>query len=356
MAVDVHSREQRLRKQAELQSLYVNLANLREREATFIAANAAIPELLVHQINEQRQTIEEVEAELIELNDEAVQTAGRQFYREAFEAELAGDLDKALKLYKNASRSSHPDASAAMRSVRYAVRIAKSKSDSGQIWQIEPSKQSRNRLLIALAVVLVLILVIIFAVNGLLLSSSQQAIAGEPTSTTSATPTPPEVILIVPETPTPFPSKTPTITSVPLTSTPVPPAPTEELLPTSSPTPTPTLRPAPVILEPKDGLVWVDGAIVFEFKEMDLAYDELYCLSTMRGYDRTNTENWSYAPAGSKKPSIPIEAHVFRIAKMQDMQCIVWSAAIGKGSCDNIISRNTEERVIGLPRPCNFNK
>lgn len=100
--------------------------------------------------------------------------------------------------------------------------------------------------------------------------------------------------------------------------------------------------------------MWNDGAIVFEFEDLNLADDELYCLNTLRGYDITNTENWSYPPAGNSEPYIPIQAHVFRIAKAQDIRCIVWSAAIGQGSCENIISENTVERVIGLPRPCDF--
>jgi hypothetical protein len=108
------------------------------------------------------------------------------------------------------------------------------------------------------------------------------------------------------------------------------------------------------VLEPKNGLVWLDGTIVFEFAQMDLAYGELYCLNTLRGFDKTLTENWSFPATGSKKPSIPIEANVFRVAKVQGMQCIIWSAAIGKESCDNIISQSSEERVIGLPRPCDF--
>jgi hypothetical protein len=87
---------------------------------------------------------------------------------------------------------------------------------------------------------------------------------------------------------------------------------------------------------------------------MDLAYDELYCLNTLRGYDQTLTENWSFPPTGSKKRSIVIEANVFRVAKAQEIECIVWSAAIGKETCENIISQSTEERVIGLPRPCDF--
>jgi len=50
MATDVHAREQRLRKQAELQSLFLNLANLRKQEATYIEASAGLPEFLVRQI------------------------------------------------------------------------------------------------------------------------------------------------------------------------------------------------------------------------------------------------------------------------------------------------------------------
>ena len=172
--------------------------------------------------------------------------------------------------------------------------------------------------------------------------------------TVTATFTPPAVILIVPETLTPTPTEVPTSTpTVPPTSPP-PATPTQAIAPTSTPSPMPTLRPAPRVLEPKNGLVWLDGTIVFEFAQMDLAYDELYCLNTLRGFDKTLTENWSFPATGSKKPSISIEANVFRVAKVQGMQCIVWSAAIGKENCDNIISQSSEERVIGLPRPCEF--
>jgi hypothetical protein len=101
-------------------------------------------------------------------------------------------------------------------------------------------------------------------------------------------------------------------------------------------------------------MVWLDGAVVFEFQEMDLAEDELYCLNTLRGFDKSGTENWSFPPTGNKRPAIPIEANTIRVAKDQDMRCIVWSASIGKGSCQNIISHSTEERVIGLPQPCHI--
>jgi hypothetical protein len=127
-----------------------------------------------------------------------------------------------------------------------------------------------------------------------------------------------------------------------------------ETSPTDTPTPAPTLRPALRIVGPTNNLVWLDGAVVFEFGTVDLAFDELYCLTTLRGFDQTNTENWSFPPTGSKEPAIAIEANVFRVAKAQDMRCIVWSAGIGKGSCENIISHSTEERVIGLPQPCKF--
>jgi hypothetical protein len=353
MAADIHSREQRLRKQAELQSLYLNLANLREREASYIAASAAIPELLVNQINEQRQKIQGVEDELLALADDPGQspTPGRPLYREALEAELSGDLEKAQKLYRSAARASHPDGDAAGRSVRYRIRISKSRPvAAGQSWGV--ASGSRNRWLIAVALILILVLLVIFVMNGISSRSSQQVTSIEPTVT--ATSTPPEVILIVPDTPTAALTNTPLPTET-STNTPQPtPAEEDEALPTSTPAPSPTLGPAPRILEPKDGLVWLDGAIVFELAEMDLAYDELYCLNTLRGYDQTLTENWSFPPTGSKKRSIVIEANVFRVAKAQEIECIVWSAAIGKETCENIISQSTEERVIGLPRPCDF--
>lgn len=352
MAADIHSREQRLRKQAELQSLYGNLANLRERQASYIAASAVIPELLLNQINEQRQQIEQLENELLALDDETIQKPARQFYREAFAAEQADDLGKAQKLYKNAARSDHPDAEAALRSVRYQLKTSKSKaSTAGQLGALSASPPAKNRFWIGFILVFILFLAAIVTGYRFWFAASPEASPVKPTPTT--TPTPPSVILIVPDTPTPVPTDTATATA---TLTPPPPSPTPAGFPTAtpSPSPEPTLRPAPQILEPKDGLVWSDGAIVFEFKRQDLAYDELYCLNTMRGYDKTLTENWSFPPVGNKTPAIPIESNVFRVAKLQGMECIVWSAAIGKGSCDNLISQSTEERIIGLPRPCEF--
>lgn len=355
MATDVHAREQRLRKQAELQSLYLNLSNLRKQEASYIEVSAAMPDLLVHQINELRQEINGVENELLGLNDESIQVPARQFYREAVEAELAGDTEKAIKLYKNAAHYNHPDAGAAIRSVRYGRKMVKNRAaGGGKTWTpADSAKQTRNRALIGLAGLLILVLVVVIWASGRFFSSPPEAVSAEP----SATLTPPAVILIVPATATPFPSPLPpTATSTPIpTDTPTPAdTPTSEALPTDTPTPAPTLRPAPRIIGPTNNLVWLDGAVVFEFEELDLAFDELYCVNTLRGFDKTNTENWSFPATGNKKPAVPIEANVMRVAKAQDMRCIVWSGSIGKGSCDNIISYTTEERVIGLPQPCNF--
>jgi hypothetical protein len=112
------------------------------------------------------------------------------------------------------------------------------------------------------------------------------------------------------------------------------------------------LRSAPVIIGPDNGLVWKDGTIVFEFENLNLAEGELYCLDTLRGYNQTLTENWSYPGVGSKIPRIPIEANVFRVAAAQNIHCIIWSAYIGQDTCENIISERSEEYVIGLPRPC----
>lgn len=355
MATDVHTREQRLRKQAELQSLYLNLANLRKQEASYIEASAGMPDLLVNQINELRQEINGVENELLGLNDDSIQSPARQFYREAVEAELAGDTEKAIKLYKNASHYNHPDAGAAIRSVRYARKMVKNRAgSSGKTWTpADAASQTRNRFLIGLAGLLILVLVAIFFLSGRLFAPPPETVSAEPSATT----TPPAVILIVPATATLLPTPLPPSA----TSTPVPTAtptsadtPTPKALPTDTPTPAPTLRPAPRIIGPTNNLVWLDGAVVFEFEELDLAFDELYCVNTLRGFDKTNTENWSFPATGSKKPAVPIEANVIRVAKAQDMRCIVWSGSIGKGSCDNIISYSTEERVIGLPQPCNF--
>ena len=109
------------------------------------------------------------------------------------------------------------------------------------------------------------------------------------------------------------------------------------------------------MIEPKDGLVWGDGYIVFEFEDLDLPENEQYCLNRMKGYDITNTENWSHEPRGNKRPIVVIEPNVLRVAKAQGIRCILWSAALGSPTCENIISEPTELRVIGLPGPCNFN-
>lgn len=353
MAADVQTREQRLRKQAELKSRYINLANLREREVSYIETSATLPDLLIHQINEVRREIRSIEDELIALKDETIQSPARQFYREAFEAELAGDLDKAVKLYKNAERYEHPDAGTAIRGLRYQIKTAKTKAASAsKSWTPPtPVPPLRKKLWLGLAIILILVLIaaVIFG-SGLIWQS--EGIASGPT----LTPTSSAVILIIPPTNTPIPTPLPTSTAEPSpsptrikTSLPMP----TKVKPIDTPTPTPLiLKSAPKIIGPQNGLVWLDGAIVFEFEPMNLAYDELYCLNTLKGYDQTNTENWSFPPTGSKEPAIAIEASVIRVAKAMDMRCIVWSAGIGKGSCENIISKCTEERVIGLPRPC----
>jgi hypothetical protein len=355
-SVPTLSREQRLRKQAELQSLYIALANLREREATFIEAVAAIPELTIKQINETRHKIENLEDELFSAEEETPEALARQFYKEAFRAELGGEFSRAIKLYRNAGRYAHADAEASIRHLRYLLKWAKKDAVADRAWISTATGQSKRRLFFILITILILILIFVFFLSGLSPAEPEQAIAIE--STALATLTPSIVKLIIPDTATPPPTFTPTITPVP-SNTPQP-APTAIILNPPTPTatqlltPTATLMPAPKLIGPRDGLVWNDGAIVFEFEMLGLADDELYCLNTMRGYDPTNTENWSYPPTGNDQPFIPVQAHVFRVARSQDIRCIVWSAAIGKGSCENIISANTAERVIGLPRPCEF--
>ncbi len=347
---DVYAREQRLRKQAELQSFYTNLASLRRDrgEASYIEASAIIPERLVNQINELRQDILRVERELAALGDDAVEAPGPRLYREAFETELAGDTRKALNLYKSASRHTHPDAGAALRSLRY--RAAK-KPASGHLWQAKADGQTRLGWWLGLGAGLIVVLVVIFAIGRSWTSPSSPVVAIEITATATAT----QVILIIPQTATPTPTETPLPTLTPVSTKTSTPTVTPEP-PTVTPTPMLTLRFAPKIIGPKDGLVWQDGAIVFEFENLHLAYNELYCLNSMRGYDKTNTENWSHPPIGRKEPSIPIEANVFRIAKQLGIRCVVWTASIGVDSCDHIISENTPKRVIGLPQTCDFNK
>ena len=356
MTSGMNVREQRLRKQAELQSLTSQLVTLREQEVSYISAQAVIPVRLTQQINKMRQQIEAVEDELLALEEDNVVIPAHQFYREAVAAELAEDYDRALKLYRSAVRHSHADASPASRSLTYRLKTSKSKTAA---WGLISSKQPKTRFPWA-AIATLLIFVLIFTLlltNYFLPQATDDTIAvvspAAITATTAPTRTPLPPTVIVPATAT----LTPTGTSLGLN-------PTSEILPSPTPTavqsPTPTvtpmqsvaLRTAPQVIGPKDGLVWADGAIVFEFEDMTLRDDELYCLDTLRGYDDTLTENWSYPPIGKKQRSIPIEVNVFRVARMQGIQCIAWSAFIGQGTCENAVSQHTDTFVIGLPRPC----
>ncbi len=357
MTADILSRgEQRLRKQAELQSLYTTLASKREREASFIKDSAIVPEWILNQINEVRHNIKNVEDELAALEVESTgatpESSARKSYHQAFEAEISGEFSKAIKLYRNAARYTHPDASAAVRSVRYQSKTAKDKPVATEIWLPTSAGRSRSRLVIGAGAVLLLILIALFVLFGRSSTEPGSVMAVAPT----ATPTFP---LLPTSTSTPTSTATQTPTHVPSpTDTPQPP-PLEPSL-TNTPTSTatsvakPTFRSAPKVIGPKNGLVWGDGAIVFEFEDSKLAYDELYCLNTLRGYDSTNTENWSYVPVGKKIPRIPIDANAFHVAKAQDIKCVVWSAFIAKETCDNVISESTAARVIGLPHACDF--
>ena len=351
---DSLSREQRIRKQAELQSLFNSLANLRERELSYMEASAAVPELSINQTNQIRGRIQALESELT-TEEESSETFAHRFYREAFEAEVTGDNDKAIKLYKKADRYDHQDAEAAIRSLRYRLKRSRNVPGNLQTWLPPATPNLRNRLIVGVAAVLIctpLAAIIFYWSNS---AGSPQNIAQEPTATFTMTVTPVAVQLILPDTPTPQPTFTATPLSVP-TNTPLPIPTAVVATDTVTPTPSPTrnLRPSLKIVGPRDGLVWLDGAIVFEFEAVDLDNDEFYCLNTLRGLDSTNTENWSYPPTSSENPFIPIQANIFRIAQIQGIQCVVWSAGIGQGSCDNIISEVTAERVIGMPRVCDI--
>ncbi len=344
MTTDEYAREQRLRKQAEIQSLYNNLVNLREREASYIRFSTTIPELVENQLSEVRQKIQVTERELAALGDATFDTPGRNLYHEAFAAEVEGNFEEAQKLYKSAARHDHSDANAALRSLRYKMKAKKSGASSA--WP----PASRTGLWVGGTAVLVILFISVGIATRNLTSPSSPAAAVDSTPTPTAT-----EVIIIPSTATPTPTNTPTSTS---TATPTQtPKPTVTEIPvTDTPTPAPTLRPPLKIVGPKDGLVWKDGAVVFEFENAFLADNELYCLNSMRGYDKINTENWSHPPIGREYPSIPVEASVFRIAKIQGIECITWSASIGVDSCEpeNIVSEDTPVRVLGLPRVCNI--
>lgn len=350
----IQNRELRLRKQAELQSLYTNLATLRKQEASYASI---VPERLLGQINEVRGEIRTIEETLLTLDEKIFASSGRDLYWQGFEAELAGDFQQALKLYRNASRRTYPDAEPAAQSMRRGNKAAK--PHSFELWlPVSSVNPLRKRLVLGTTVVFVLMLLLCatYQVSQLFMPLSQ-AIAVEPTITLTATPTAVGLILIVPDTATPLPTDTPIptptdtpsptpINTVRPTSTPL--IPTQ----TSTPTPVPTLRIAPKIIGPRDNLVWQDGTIVFEFERYNLAYDELYCLNGLKGFDKTGTENWSFTAVGSKKPFIPIDENAFNVAKSQGITCVFWTASIGKGGCDNIISDSTAVRVIEMYGSC----
>ncbi|MDM8521556.1 hypothetical protein QUF64_16040 [Anaerolineales bacterium HSG6] len=358
MTSDINIREQRLRKQAELQSMHINLASLRKQEASYISASALVPEILVNQINEVRNEIKKVERDLLALQPNLEDETARKLYWDAFDAELANDFKQANKLYRNASRYNYPDAEAAIQSTRHALKAVKV-GNTATIWSYTPVASERKGVVIGFVILLMVLLV-----GLLVISFSNRILTAKPPDTiaeviiSTATPTSITIIQIIPDTATPLP--TPTMTATPLdtatatpTDSPIVIVATEPVA-TDTPTSTPTrsLRNSPKIIGPRDGLVWGDGAIVFEFEDLELADDELYCLIDLKGFDKRDTENWSYPTIGSKRSYIPVDAHIFRIAKTQGIRCITWKANIGKNSCANVISQDTEVRVIGMPQPC----
>ena len=356
MPPEILSREQRIRKQAELQSLYTALANLREREASYMAASAKIPAAVIGQIHDVQHNIEEIENQLFEAEERSSDASSRKVYRAALAAELSGDYDGAAKLYRSAARYGHRDGNAAVRSVRYKLKATKTTPVTDQAWVLPKTDHAASMLWLGLMIIVILLLIVVVAYN-FASSEPQVVVVVSPAFTATATPT--VVQVIIAQTPTRQPSPT-------LTSTPSPASQPQvvEVAPTATtftippveetPTPVPVLLSAPTMIEPRDGLVWNNGAVVFEFKPLDLAEDELYCLSTLRGYDANKAENWSHTAEGSQTPAIAVEANVFKVARDSGMRCITWSAAIGKNSCDNIISYFTPVRVIGLPTPCDF--
>ena len=359
MTTGVNSREQRLRKQAELQSLTGTLANLREQEESYITAQALIPGRLTEQITKIRQQIGSVEHELIGLDDESIDTPGWRLYQEGLAAEQQNDFTQAIKLYRRAARYAYSDANAAVRSLRYHIRVTSNKSDSAHPAWSAATAPSKSRFSIGvIATLLIFVLVVTLILNSYLSQPVEQIAVLETAVTLALTPTFLPATILVPNTATAI--STPTATTQSPTATTAPPAPatTEVEAPppsVSTATATTPLKAAPAVIGPKNDLVWGDGAIVFEFENLSLPDNELYCLDTLRGYDATLTENWSFPPIGSKTPRIPIEANVFRIAKLQDIQCVVWSAYIGQESCEKMVSELSEARIIGLPRPCNLN-
>jgi hypothetical protein len=356
MTADQYSREYRLRKQAEWQMLHGSLSHLREREDSYIAVAAAVPLQMANQIRETRRDMRAVEEELLTLHDHSINEAGHRLYWQAYDAEIKGDVTEAVKLYKEAAREGYVDANPALRSLRYRVKAnRRANMGPGSPWLTAIIGQSGSRFWLSL-----LVLVGAGVMVMLFIRASLASQAGTIASAT-ATPTVTVVIVVVPT------ATTPTAATQAVVELPTPTETSEAQAPpveaTSTPEPTPTLTPtltlplraAPRIIGPRNDLVWQGGAVVFEFEEMGLAEDELYCVDTLRGFDQTNTENWSYRPAGSKSPSIPVEANVFEVAESQGMRCIVWSAAIGKDSCDLLVSEKTSSRIIGLPEPCQFN-
>ena len=210
MSVGVNAREQRLRKQAELQSLQRQLVNLRsaQQEESYISSQAVIPPQLTQQIDKARQQIEAVEDELITLGDKTVDSRGRQFYREAFKAELGEDNDKALKLYKQASRNSYADASAALRSLRYRLKVSKPKTAA---WASIAADRPKTRFPWAVIVtLLIFVLIFTLVLNNYLPQFDNSAVVSEVTVflTTTATHTPLPPTIIVPATATRTPTGT----------------------------------------------------------------------------------------------------------------------------------------------------
>lgn len=328
----------RLRVQAELQSLYTQLSNLREREADYFQTVSGVPAWLLSKIDETRRNIFRLEDELQTLDPRLAETTAKRLYREAYDAEIVENWKNAEQLYRQSERHHHPDAESARHSLRQ-------RQNAGA-----PVSQSMVGWLIFLAIGIV-ILALIYVNNAQVNQPPETPVTSLVTATLL-----PLAPIVATATPTLLPTYTPKPTSLPVVTISAPAQPISTPTPFLTPSPTPVLlRQAPKMIGPQNNLVWQGGAIVFYFEDLDLAPNELYCLDTLRGYDKTLTENWSKAPVGSKAPTIPVEANVFVIAQSKGMQCVTWSAYIGQETCDAPVSQKTGVQIIGLPDPCRFN-
>ena len=189
------------------------------------------------------------EAEIAEAQLQHLRAGGEdpldRLFREATRARLAGQLERALELYKQIQREdpTYPDIEVHLRSAEREIERGYIDSEGrfvpGRAIMAEPKRARRQALVWsaivgAIAVIAFLAYAVVFYFGPSRNAGTATPVSGAPTA--SPTSTMPTATPVPTDTPTPAPTDTP--------------YPTDTPLPTDTPAPAPTPTPVPIVLTP----------------------------------------------------------------------------------------------------------